>query len=260
MRNDWRARAAVLLGSVLAAAACSSTQPDSLGSRTASLHIIVKADVTTHDCYEIWAPDIDGIPVYQGFVECVDLFVSPGVPVINNRNIPWHYSVSVSIIHKGTTAEEIATSLTGLPGSSIQPGDNIDNFISMGEYDPTDQPADFKPPEERPGYGLVQFLNGKRVTRGSPVWLTPHGFEFGDPNILSASPTFDFEVNSGDTVVVRARKQLKTDSPDFLQASPPPKIKLSGTLSVGGALISPSGTTGSSEDDGAGISFSFTVQ
>jgi hypothetical protein len=261
MRNDWRARAAVLLGSVLAVSGCSTTQPGSQGTRTASLSIIAKADMTVFNCYEIWADDINGIPVYQEFNECyAEINQQTGLPVVANRNVPWRYSLSVSIIHRDSTTEEIATSLSGLVGSSIQPGDNVDNFISLSAYDPTDQPADFRPPEIRPSYGLVQFLNGKKVSRGSPFWLGTNGFELGDPNILSASPTFDFEVDSGDTVVVRARKQLKVDAADFLQAAPPPKITLSGTLSVGGSSVSPSGTTTSSDADGAGISFSFTVQ
>ena len=261
MRNDCRMRAVVLLGSVLAAAGCTTKQPESIGTRTASVRILAKADVNTFNCYEIWADDIDGIPADTGERECENELNSGGDPVVAIRNIPWRYSLTVSIIHAGSTGEEIATSLSGVIGSSVQPGDGIDNFISLTEYDPTDQPASkFRPPEFRPGYGIVTFENGRLVSRGSPIWLAIAGFGPGETNILTLSPTFDFEVNAGDTVIVRARKQLAVDAPPFLQSSPPPKIVLSGTLSVGGSLVTPAGAAKSTSADGAGISFSFTVQ
>ena len=256
MHKDWRVGAVVLLGFVLGAAGCSTTQPDSLGTRTASLSIITRARVTIHNCYEIWADDINGIPEYQFFNEC---YPGSAADVPTERKIPWRYAVTVSIIHAGSTNEEIATSLSGVIGSSIQPGDLIDDFISLTPYDATDQPADFRAPEIRAGYGIIQFLNGKKVSRGSPFWLTPNGFEPGEANILTESPTFDFEVNSGDTVIVRARKQKLANSVNFLQAAPPPGIKISGTLSIGGSLVAPAGTTQSTDADGAGISFSFSV-
>jgi Flp pilus assembly protein TadG len=130
----------------------------------------------------------------------------------------------------------------------------------MTEYDPTDQPADFKAAEVRPGFGVVQFLNGKKVSRGSAFWQAANGFEVTDPNILTESPTFDFEVNSGDTVIVRARKQTVALSQHFLPPSPDPKITLTGSLSVGGSLVSSSGITKTTIADASGISFSFTVQ
>lgn len=257
MRNDWRVRAVVLLGSVLAAAGCTTTQPDSLGTRTASLRIVTTATVEIFNCYELWTDDSDGIPQFTGAIEC---YLAPPPDVPTRRSVPWHYSATVSIIHKGSTQEEIVTSLSGAVGSSVEPGDGIDNFISLSEYDPTDQPASvIKNPEVRAGV-LTSFLNGKKVSRGSRFWLSSEGYEFGESNVLSASPTFDFEVDSGDTVVVRARKQLEAETPQFIQDLPVPEITLSGTLSVGGALISPTGATKSTAADGAGISFSFTVQ
>jgi hypothetical protein len=262
MRTDWRVRAAVLLGSILAVAGCSTTQPDSVGTRDASLAFEARATVNLFDCYEIWAPDpITGIPVYQGFNECYLAHDSQtGVVRSENRPVPWNYSLTVSIIHRGSTTEEIVTSVAGMIGSSVQPSDGIEDFVSLTGYDPSDQPAPIKQPEERPGYGLVQFRNGRQVSRGSPIWLETNNFFLGEPNILLAPTTFDFGVNSGDTVIVRARKQNVALMPDFLPRTPDPLLQLSGTLSVGGILIAPSGTKISSTADGAGVSFSFTVQ
>ena len=261
MRNDWRARAVVALGFVLAAAGCKSTQPGSVGTRIASLRIVAKAEVSTFNCYQIWADDANGDPAFTGTVECDDVIGQQGLPIIANRSVPWNYSLSVSIIRAGSTSEEIAISRSGVFGSSIEPGDGIDDFISLTEYDPTDQPATvFRNPEFRQGYGIVTFENGRLVSRGSPIWLAIAGFGPGETNILTLSPTFDFEVNAGDTVIVRARKQLAVDAPPFLQSSPPPEIILSGTLSVGGSLVTPAGAAKSTSADGAGISFSFTVQ
>jgi hypothetical protein len=257
MRNDWRVRAVVLLGSILAAAGCSTTQPDTLGTRTASLRIDARFDTTElFNCYQIWANDINGDLVYQGFNECDP--VSIATPT--NRAVPWRYSLGITIIHRGSTTEELVTSLTGVLGTTLIPGDGIDDFISMTPYDPSEPDADFKPPEERPGYGTVQFLNGKKVSRGSPLWLETNFFVLGDPNILTASPSFDFEVNSGDTVIVRARKQLFADAPDFIPPSPNPNIQINGVLTVGGISVNPSGTKLSSIADGSSLSFSFTVQ
>ncbi len=264
MRNDWRARAVVALGFVLAAAGCKSTQPGSVGTRIASLRIVAKAEVSTFNCYQIWADDANGDPAFTGTVECDDVIGQQGLPIIANRSVPWNYSLSVSIIRAGSTSEEIAISRSGVFGSSIEPGDGIDDFISLTEYDPTDQPATvFRNPEFRQGYGIVTFENGRLVSRGSPIWLSPNGFEPGIPNILdiqTVPPTFDFDVNTGDTVIVRARKQLTAVSPHFFQASPPPRLVLSGTLSVGESLVSPTGTTSSTIDDGAGMTFSFAVR
>jgi len=257
MRNDWSARAFVVLGFVLAAAGCTTTQPESIGTRTASVHILSKATVTIFNCYEVWATDANGIYVYQDFNEC---YPAPPADVPTERSIPWRYAVMITIIRVGTTQEEIAISLTGVVGSSILPGDGVPNFISLTEYDPTAQPGDPRPDENRQGYGIIQFRSPQKVSRGSPLWLAPSGFTVEDSNILSASPSFDFEVNSGDTVIVRARKQLRADGTNFLQAAPPPNITLSGTLSVGGSLVTPKGTTKSTIADGDGISFSFTVK
>jgi hypothetical protein len=266
MRNDWRARAIVVLGSILAAASCTTTQPESLGTRTASLQIVTRADVNIFNCYELWADDGTGNLQFTEIIECYTALNQIGNPDVANRLIPWQYSLSISIIHKGTINEEIVTSVSGVIGSSIQPGDGIDNFVSLSAYDPTDQPADFKAANFRPdlGLGLVSYLNGKKVSRGSPFWQLPNGFDLGQANILTAAPSFDFEVNPGDTVIVRARKQTVALSPRYIQVTPPtnppPKITLIGTLAVGGTLVSPTGTTSSTTADGAGISFSFTVQ
>ena len=256
MRNDWRVRAVVLLGSILAAAGCSTTQPDTLGTRIASLHFDARAEVVDiFNCYQIWADDINGDLVYQGFNECYPTNLPP-----TNRAVPWRYSLGVTVIHRGSTTEELVISTSGVVGTTLIPGDGIDDFISMTPFDPTNPDADFKEPEERPGYGVVQFLNGKQVSRGNPLWLETNNFFLGDPNILTASPTFDFEVNSGDTVIVRARKQLFNDSAGFLPRSPDPRLQINGTLTVGGIPVVPSGTKQSSIADGAGLSFSFTVQ
>src|SRR5262249_4977700 len=158
--------------------------------------VVAGATVELFNCYEIWANDINGVLVYQGFNECYTTSqVSP-------REVPWHYSLSISIIRRGSTAEELVTSTSGIAGSSVRPSDDVDDSISMTDSDPGQADADFRGPEDRPGYGTVQFLNGKKASRGSPLWLGPAGFPIEEPNILSA-PTFDFEVNPGDTVIVR---------------------------------------------------------
>ena len=39
-----------------------------------------------------------------------------------NRAVPWRYSLGITIIHRGSTTEELVTSLTGVLGTISYPG------------------------------------------------------------------------------------------------------------------------------------------
>jgi hypothetical protein len=77
--------------------------------------------------------------------------------------------------------------------------------------------------------------------------------------VLTTAPTFDFQVNTGDTVVVRARKQALADADAFISFDQDPEIQLSAQFSVGGVGVITNGDSASATDDKAGFSFSFTV-
>lgn len=263
MRNAWPTYAVVLVAAVLVAVGCDSTQPDRVESRTASVSLRTTAKVDLYDCFEVWQDTNnpqDGVPdVNTGFVTC-DPTPPPigGGPVVKAlRSIPWRYSLRISVIRKGTTTEEVVVSDSGLFGSSVESGDPTP-FISMTEFDET-SPAI----PDRPHADDIYYLNGKTVSLGNPTYLAFAGIDVGTPNILSqpltTGPTFDFTVNTGDTIVVRSRKQAYVDAPPFLHFDQDPEVRLESVLAIGGTPVAISGTNVSSTDDGAGFSSSFTV-
>jgi len=250
MRNAWPRLGVVVVSAAFGLAGCNSTQPERVDVRTASVSVKATATSGLFDCYEVWTDATgDDIPdTFTGFYTCDDAQES------FQRQMPWNYSLSISIIRKGGTTEEIATSLTGLIGSSIVPGDTLDDFVSVTDSDPTIETARDKAQD-----GPLFYVNGKRVSRGSPVYHTANSFTVGTPNILTTSPTFDFNINTGDTIIVRARKQTFSQSPGFLPADPDPTLLLEGTLAIGGAGVVTSGTSSSTSADKSGFAFSYTV-
>lgn len=248
---------------------CDSTQPDSINSGTASVTLNTRALVDIYHCYEVWVDTSnppDGTPDENtGFTACEP--ASPagggGTSVKAQRAVPWRYALTISVIRAGTTNEVVVQSDTGVPGSSVQPGDGIPDFISMTDYDPGVDSAPAKPPVDQ-----FYYLFGKTVSVGSRVYLASVGADLGPPNILTIEktnaqtpPTFDFIINSGDTVVVRARKEASvTGLPPGVSPDQETEITLSGELAVGGVQVATNGTSVSSFEDKSGFTFSFTAQ
>jgi len=250
MNNAWRAQAALVIVSVFAVSGCDSTQPDRIETRTAVLSFDTTAEVNLWDCYQT--------PFPACFVS-VDSGIPP-VPKKETRRVPWTYDVKVTIIRAGTINEVAATSLTGAVGSSVEPQDIIDDFVNLGNYDPlfvNDIPDKI--------VGGVTYSNGKTVSTGSPLYLATIGVDPGITNLLdvlpatpTASPTFEFSLNTGDTVVVRARKEAVAEGP---QVTPPlDNVSISGFLTLSGVPVPVLGTQSSPTTDKAGITFSFTVK
>ena len=258
MRNAWTIYAVVLVTAVLVAVGCDSTQPDRTQSRTASVSLRTTAKVDLYDCFEVWQDTSnpqDGVPdVNTGFVTCEP---AQPAPVKAIRSAPWRYSVRISVIRKGTTTEEVVSSDSGLFGSSVEQGDP-NPFVSMTEFDETSPPL-----PDRPHADDIYFLNGKTVSLGNPTYLAFAGIDVGTPNILTqaltTAPTFDFTVNTGDTILVRARKQPFAEAPPYLSFDQDPEVTLEAALAIGGTPVATSGTNVSSFDDKSGFSASFTV-
>jgi hypothetical protein len=248
MKNAWRAQAVGVILSAIVVAGCSSTQPDRIETRTASLSFETKASVLLWACYE--SPQAYCFPVLEG---------SPPVQSVADRPVPWRLSLKITIIRAGTTNEVLAESLTGVVGSSVEPGDSVDDFISMTDYDPNMPPA-----PDRNEFG-IDWTDGHLVSSGSPIYLSFIFVDPGIPNLLdTVSPdptvpaTFDFNLNTGDTVIVRARKQAEEAAPAF---SPPYEtVKLTATLAISGVPVAGNGPQTSSADNRSGFTFSFTVQ
>lgn len=245
--------------SVLAVAGCDDSQPDRINVRSASLTVEGRGKVDVLNCYDLWQDnDGDGIPEFDlAQRQCDEQNVIP----FQERRVPWRYSMIITIIRAGTVNEQVVTSTTGVLGASILPNDGIDDFINLTEYDADAPPAPVKLPESG-----IHFLNGRQVSRGSPIYLgaysltcPPCPVDLGAPNMFAGPNSFEFEVNSGDTVVVRARKQAVGAAPAFIPQDPDPLITIQAVFAIGGVPVATSGTTTSSTEDEAGFSFSFTV-
>ena len=256
MRNSWPTRLVVMAIALLVVTGCNTTQPPSVGPRIASVTVDATAKGDLFDCYDIWqdtSQPPDGVAdIDTGYKLCQP---APAPPA--SRGVPWHYSMSISIIPAGTTTEQIVRSVNGVIGSSIRANDTVEDFVSLTNYDPTVEGAADKAHDPETGF---YYQNGKRVSVGSPVYLTALGIPItGVPNILTVTPSFDFTVNRGDTIVVRAAKQSTAQSPPFI-IYPQPNLVIAATLNVGGTAVTPSGSATSTDADKAGISFSYTVQ
>src|SRR5262249_16796360 len=105
------------------------------------------------------------------------------------------------------------------------------------------------------------YNNPRKVTQGSPTYATFQHLTIPAPNVFGSPSTYEFTVHKGDTVIVRARKIGRTSYiPELVAPFPPdPELSLSGKLTINGAEASALGTTQTSNDDTAGLTFSYTV-
>lgn len=233
---------------ILAAAACSSTQPDAAPAQTASLAVTARANTVVQNCWEIWYDTDDppnGSPdATAGEHLCED----SGGDAVQPRQVPWRFSIQVSVIHAGQTTQELIA-------SSVATGDSIPDYVSMTPYDAT---AVEIGPAKAPA-PPVYYLNPTVSANGMPYWLSINGFDLGgSPNVLEQTPTFNFTVNAGDTIIVEVRKQPEVEAPQFLPPNLPHELTISGVLKIGGTEVHVNGTTISPDADGTGFSFSFT--
>src|SRR5262245_42211248 len=107
-------------GLAAAAAGCNDTkQPTSSPVQTATLSFIASGQMDTYDCWELWIDtDNDGRPDQDTFqVSCTQRFQPMSTnPEQHPVNIPWHYSLAISVIRTGQTEEQLVA-------ASIIPGD-----------------------------------------------------------------------------------------------------------------------------------------
>jgi hypothetical protein len=243
--------AAVLGCALIASVGCDSSQPENSSGATAAVSVRATATTLLVNCYDIWqdtSSPPDGNPDVFVLTFCEDSVDAA------QHGVPWNYSIDIVVIHAGSTVEEPVTSSTGLFGSSVRPGDGVEDFVSLTDYDPGVDPGDPKPNQ-----GDLYYLNARKVSRGSQLYLNSIGLNLGTPNVLTL-PTpqpFEFAVVSGDTIVVRVRKQALASAPSFLP--PDPHLTLEANLTLNGGGVTPNGTQTSSEADASGMTFSYTV-
>ena len=250
MKNDWRAQAIVVIVSAFAVAGCSSTQPDQSGTRTASLSFGAVGLVDLWDCYEL------------PFASCFPALENPPstLQLKENRKVPWKYSLKITVIRAGTSDEVVVTSLSGEVGSSVEPHppdqDPIENFVSLTDYDPAMPPAPDKV------VGGITYSNGHRVSTGNPLYLATIPVDPSNPNppniLLNTTQSFDFIMDAGDTVIVRARKEGVDTAPAF--QPPLANVKLEAFLLISGEPVVAQGDQISATDNQAGMTFSYTMR
>lgn len=257
-RTAQAAAATVAAALVLCLAACDSEQPLQASDQEGALSFSAQsAKVAIVDCYDAWADDDeDGTPDQFDGVRCYD----PPFPIAPvSRPVPWTYSLEVSVLRGGSTTETVI-------GSSLEarvpPEPNFvqEPFINACPFDTTVEVAPARPPELL-GDPDIYFLNPRRVSKGSASYLAAISPGFvpnvlGDPDL-----SFDFEVQAGDTIIVRARKEENGDGPQIFTTFDNIDMTLSATLRLGGISVQPQvGSNGSSTDNGAGFMFSFTTR
>ena len=237
------AAVAVLLFGALS---CNTTQPAGAGPQTFSVQVQANAAVRIFDIFEEWedtSVPLDGTPdTFTGQHLCREVSLS-------NVTFPWYYSMSLSVIRKGQTTEEVIASTT----NTSQPFANLTDFTE-GFF--------FGNPPPEPPVPPIYYLNGRRDASGGTDYLTscttiPTPLD--TPNVLGEHPTFDVVLDPGDTVIIRLRKQLEQDTHPALTDGIASEIRIAVFGSLEGRGVTLRGdpdTTG----DGGGTTLSFTLR
>jgi hypothetical protein len=233
---------------------CDSDDPLTRGSGIAQIYIqgvalrhVYDVQVRKQDLNDDGVPDnnSDPLPPLDPVVGaiCTQVLNDTGAPLLSEGIAPWPYSAEISVLRAGTTAPVVLATSIGSP--------DVFGSISL-DYDPDLIPLDPLPPE-----GSF-YYNGFRVTTASRLYLqyclgVPN---LPEPNILGEPYPFEVSVNSGDTVLVKARKELQTSAPFVLGSEP----RLIGIIRLDGTTVQTTGTTVSTDAPGSGLSFSYTVR
>ena len=249
MGKLWGLAGAVV--SLLLASSCDTTQPLDAGQQTFSITMEAFADTEAFDIWDVLVDTTippDGVPdVEADFKRCVVSTSSSA----GSAPVPWNYSAEISVVRAGSTTEEVVeSSVDGpRPFSSLTPYD--DTLLDNTDEQPL-------PPFEE---GSLFFVNGRTVTTGNRDFIESCAgiaLSVSEPNVLGQPGAFNIVLNPGDTIIVRARKQLVTRSEVgglFRNGA-----ELSSGTSLDGRAVLPKGTLDTDDEDGSGLSYSFTLQ
>ena len=275
-------RVMALLGLLAFAVACDSEQPEQAGSSAGQLSFATTATVAVLDVWE-WYIDANGDGVPDQYdesgrpidppiqVQCRKVVNADGTPLITQSpNVPFTHSLRVKVLRSGETEAETITSDDALAASfNLTP---YDETILTGQPAP---PCSF--PEVCTPLGRLTAANRTviestysdpdRVDSSGPgagitgLYVCPGSGDLGEPRLGGTTddpgaPPLEFELNSGDTVIVEARKAFEATGGLELLAPP----VLVGTLRIDGRVVVPAGTTTSSDEPGSGVAFSFTLK
>lgn len=264
-------RTLACLGGMLLAAAlcagCETTQPDELLQQTGQIE--VSASNAVVDVYNVW--DLfedsngdgqpDDVPGPDFTLWCEGPVATAGAV-----SLPWPFSIEISILRAGQTVPEVRTH----PASLVE-GTNRALYDS-GVLQGNDLPFPPGQNQQVPADGRTfQFTNQRRLTianldlilsdsnflhdidPGTYGGVCPGTF-IGPPMIDDQEQPYTFDLNKGDTVLVKARR-FNTPPAGITTTTEP---SLNGTLTVDGLQVNVQGTTNSASEPDAGFSFSYT--
>jgi hypothetical protein len=250
------AAGATVLVALVALPSCKTTQPTQGAKPSIVLSFSARALLDTYNCW-----DVSGTNAPPSGVYCEQVFES-GAAKLSSRVLPWPYDLEISVIPSGQTAEQvIASSIDGT--GNVPPG--FPTFGNLTDYDTIESTAPSAP--AHPDSSLT-YSNPRQVSQGNRTFGLFAGFRYPEPNVLGQSPAFTFEVNKGDTIIVRARKIRLENNPTFnaLNQEQDASLTLSGQLTINGVEANSLGTTMSpiTADgltiNGGGLTFSSTVR
>lgn len=274
---------AVLIG------ACDAEQPQQPGGRNAQVRLTTQASVPVYEVWERYVDaDGDGVPdQFDPFgnpidppvqVQCVRSYDrGTGEPrTVSANSVPWRHSFDIRILKAGETesvrisTDEAESDLFNLTpyDSTVVPGQNPlpcaapEVCTPLGRLTAANRIV-MESDYEDASRSIVILGQTIRVDEdGRPVFRCP-GSSLGEP-VLGGTfedpspPPFRFDLSPGDTVIVRARKTELAQGGLVLRSPP----LLSAAIFVGGQDVSSAtaGTTQSTGDAGAGVSFSYTLR
>lgn len=274
-----------LLLPLAAAMGCETTQPTAKSATPAQVYFRSVADAVP--LYEVWDasmvtvrtyPDQPGRPPDQT-VENLGLWCDLNNEIPNPKltrpsaNYPLRFSVQIERIRAGSSAPELITEASyGESYASVTPFDDAAPEVPASH--PVDWSVDLSDPSTPNTTVVLSLKNGRRISAASRDYVEKEKVPAGTHGSVCPSPTtaqqlplpgvagspgfFAIDVNAGDTIVVKSRKDdnpLRTAL--FLQGTTfESQFWLEGrniSTSVTGNTFSPS----ASQD---GISYAFTLR
>ena len=242
----FRAAAALVAASLALASACDSDQPIGEGSQRLELFVTAQGTSELWDVYDVRVDtDGDGVPDTEAdFDLCVQALNDVGDPLTTTTRVPWPYSAEIKLLDAGETQPRVLVTSLG--------GDR--EFSSITPYETVFFAAPVRAAEPP-----LFFENGKRLPTGNREFLERcTSAQTPEPNILGEPYPFELTLGTGDTMIFTARKAESDELETLIY--PYTGVTLSAELFLDGRAVVPSGTTSSTNAEGAGVSFSFTLR
>ncbi len=282
---------AVLALCLISISGCDSEQPQQTSGQTMQIEIDTgNASVGVFDVWEQYFDvNNDGIPdetdplgnilipplqtACRRALDRSSAIINRDDAVTHVGRTPWNYSLEISIIRAGTTVIQRLTTTDALK-STFNMTRYSDTFLTGAQVPGTDCPTgaicnqigrltsthrividstyNFHPNSNE----LLPLDENNRwdlICPGSPV--------LGNPRMNGTltnplPPPFTMDLQKGDTILVKARKNITPPEGVELNSEP---VLLGAVFLDGRRIMNLTGTSVSAPDQAAGISFSFTV-